>query len=77
MADKRHIMRVELSTPAKKNVEALSDSHGMTQVAMMSRLVDWFAGQDELMQSAVLGRSWSEEKPDTGKMVLDRMARGR
>jgi hypothetical protein len=60
-----------------RNIEAVRDHHGMKQLGLMSRLVEWFAGQDELMQSAVLGRSWSEEKPDTGKMVLDRMARGR
>jgi hypothetical protein len=72
----RHILRIELTSPAKERLDASAEFYGMKQVAMMSRLVDWFAGQDELMQSAVLGRVWSEQKPDTARMVLERMARG-
>jgi hypothetical protein len=53
---KRYVMPVELTEPAMKAVEGMSDHHGMTQVAIMSRLVDWFAAQEELIQSAVLGR---------------------
>jgi hypothetical protein len=72
--DRRHIMRVELTGPAKDNVAKLSGDHGMTQVAMMSRVVEWFAKQDELIQSAVLGRFPSEVRPDVVRLVLKRMA---
>jgi hypothetical protein len=72
----RHIMRVDLSGPAKQNIGKLGEHHGMTQLAMMSRLVDWFAGQDATMQSAVLGRFASGEEQDTARMVLERMAKG-
>jgi hypothetical protein len=71
---KRHIMQIELSASAKRNVAALGDYHGMTQLAMMSRLVEWFAAQDAWMQLAILSRLPTEEKPDTAKMVLERMA---
>jgi hypothetical protein len=71
---RRHIMRIELSGPAKTKVSQLSDYHGMTQVAMMSRIVEWFATQDELIQSAVLGRFPSEIEQDIAKLVLKRMA---
>src|SRR3954471_23346554 len=52
---RRFIMRIELTGGAKQKLSTLSDKNGMTQVAMMSRLVEWFAGQNELIQAAVLG----------------------
>jgi len=70
---KRFIMRIELTGPAKKELSTLSDRHGMTQVAMMSRLVEWFAGQNELVQAAVLGRYPADIEPDVAKLILKRM----
>lgn len=70
---RRHIMRIELTGPAKKQLESLSDRHGMTQVAMMSRLVEYFATQDELIQSAIVGRYPGEIQRDISKLILRRM----
>lgn len=72
---KRNIMRIDLSGRAKRAIEDIHGHHGMTQVAVMSRLVEWFASQDVVMQSAVIGRAVSEDNPDTTKMVLERMAK--
>lgn len=72
---KRNILRIELTGTAKQNVGKLSDHYGMTQLAMASRLVEWFAAQDPMMQAAVLGFYPSEVKPDMLKMVLERMAK--
>jgi hypothetical protein len=41
----RHIMRIELSGPAKQDLSTESEHYGMTQVAIMSRLIEWFAKQ--------------------------------
>ena len=71
---KRFIMRIELTGSAKQKLATLSDRHGMTQVAMMSRVVEWFAAQGELIQSACLGRYPSEIEPDVAKLILKRMA---
>jgi hypothetical protein len=67
-------MRIELTGPAKQKLSNLSDRHGMTQVAMMSRVVEWFATQSEMIQSAVLGRFPEEIEADVAKLVLKRMA---
>jgi hypothetical protein len=67
-------MRIELTGPAKQKLSNLSDRHGMTQVAMMSRVVEWFATQSEMIQSAVLGRFPQEIEADVAKLVLKRMA---
>jgi hypothetical protein len=46
----------------------------MTQVAMMSRLVEWFASQDEKIQGAVMGHYPGEIEADVAKLILKRMA---
>ena len=71
---RRFIMRIELTAVAKQKLCTLSDRHGMTQVAMMSRLVEWFAGQSELIQAAALGRYPAEIESDIAKLILKRMA---
>jgi hypothetical protein len=74
---RRFIMRIELTGPAKQKLSALSDRHGMTQVAMMSRLVEWFSSQSELIQAAAIGRYPGEIEPDIAKLILKRMADGK
>jgi hypothetical protein len=71
---RRFIMRIELTGAAKQKLATLSDRHGMTQVAMMSRLVEWFAGQNELIQGAVMGHYPGEIEADVAKLILKRMA---
>ena len=66
-------MRIELTGPAKNKLATLSDRHGMTQVAMMSRLVEWYAGQSELIQGAVMGHYPAEIAGDVAKLILKRM----
>ncbi|HEY7089769.1 MAG TPA: hypothetical protein VH518_16850 [Tepidisphaeraceae bacterium] len=70
---KRHIMRIELTGPAKNKLSSLSDRHGMTQVAMMSRLVEWFSRQDDAIQAATIGRYPPEIEGDIAKLILKRM----
>lgn len=71
---RRYIMRIELTGAAKSSLHRLSDRHGMTQVAMMSRLVEWFSSQPEEIQAAVMGRYPSSIAPDIARMLLKRMA---
>jgi hypothetical protein len=70
---KRFIMRIELSGPAKQKLSNLSDRHGMTQVAMMSRLVEWFANQAEPIQAATVGRFPTDVEADVAKLLLKRI----
>ena len=71
---RRFIMRIELTASAKQKLSALSDKHGMTQEAMMSRLVEWFAAQDPLIQGAVLGHYPQEIEADVAKLILKRLS---
>ena len=69
---RRHIMRIELTGPAKQTLSRLSDKHGMTQVAMMSRLVEWFSQQTEGVQGVSIGRYPQEIESDVAKLLLKR-----
>jgi hypothetical protein len=54
MTAKRSIMRIQMYTVAKDRLDAICKRRGMTQIAMMSRLVNWFSSQDDYIQTAVL-----------------------
>ena len=43
----------ELTSRAKDRLNDVSERAGMTQVAMLSRLVEWFANQPEIIHAAV------------------------
>jgi hypothetical protein len=71
---RRFVIRIELTQAAKSNLAELSDKNGMTQVAIMSRLVTWFGEQPEVIQAAVLGHYPAEIEQDVARLVLRRMS---
>jgi hypothetical protein len=71
---KRFITRIELTTAARDQLSELCESNGMTQVAVLSRLVQWFAGQPQIIQAGILGHYPAELAVDVAKLILDRMA---
>jgi hypothetical protein len=73
----RIILRVEITPQAKQRLAQITEANGMTQVAVTSRLVEWFAGQPDLIQAAILGRYPKEIEPDIAKLILSKMANGK
>lgn len=73
----RIIVRIELTPQAKAHLNDLCDKAGMTQVAMLSRLVEWFAHQPETIRAAVLGQYPSEIQADVARLILRQLANGR
>ena len=71
---KRAIIRVQLTTPVKQQLDELCQQRGMTQIAVMSRLVDWFFQQNELVQAAVLGQLSEDLKGKLADQMLQQMA---
>jgi hypothetical protein len=70
---KRFITRVELTVAARDQLTALCESKGMTQVAVFSRLVQWFAAQPEIIQAGILGHYPPELQVDIARLILARM----
>jgi hypothetical protein len=73
----RIIVRIELTREAKNRLTEISHRNGMTQVSVTSRLLEWFAGQSELVQAAVLGHYPQEIQADIAEMILKRMLGGK
>ena len=69
----RIIVRIELTPNAKARLNELTDKAGMTQVAMLSRLVEWFANQSDMIQAAVLGQYPLEIQSEIARLILKRM----
>ena len=74
MADRRAIMRIQLDANAKSELDQLCEKRGMTQIAMMSRLVGWFVKQDEVIQTAVMTSLSDVALSKLAKQMLKQMA---
>jgi hypothetical protein len=74
MAARRAIMRIQLDSVTKEELDELCDKRGMTQIAVMSRLVGWFVRQDDLVQAAVLSSLSEESLARLAKQLHKRLA---
>ena len=70
----RIIVRIELTPAAKDALNELTDKAGMTQVALLSRLVEWFAHQSDMIQASVLGQYPSEIEADIAKLIMKKLS---
>jgi hypothetical protein len=70
----RVVYRIQLSTEAKQKLLELSDQLGITQIAITSRLVEWFANQPDHIQAAILGLYPNLIKKDIVTLILERLA---
>lgn len=74
---KRVVFRIQLTVSAKDRLAEISETLGITQIAMASKLVEWFADQPDVLQAAVLGLYPPSLKQDIAKLILTRMADGK
>ena len=74
MAKQRAVIRLEMESSSKKQVDDVCEKRGMTQIAVLSRLVKWFANQDEMIQASVLGLLSEEMLGDLGQTLHQRLA---
>ena len=70
---RRVIMRIELTPSAKTLFTEACERKGMTQVAMMSRMTEWFSRQDEMVQGAILGHYPAGIESDVVKLILKKI----
>jgi hypothetical protein len=74
MADKRSIMRIQLDSSAKDELDKICSKRGMTQIAVMSRLVGWFIRQDDVIQTAVMATLSDQALAQLTSQLLKRMS---
>jgi hypothetical protein len=73
MNAKRSIMRIQLDTISKDRLDEICQKRGMTQIAAMSRIVDWFGQQDELIQTSVLHNLSQASLSEMAKSLLKKL----
>jgi hypothetical protein len=71
---KRAVIRLQLDVVAKQQLDKLCERRGMTQIAVLSRLVKWFGRQDEVVQASVLGLLSDEMLGDLAEILLKRLS---
>ena len=74
MSAKRAVIRLQLDIAAKQALDRLCERRGMTQIAVLSRLVKWFATQDEVIQASVLGLMSDESLGELAEILLQRLS---
>ncbi|MGD0541089.1 MAG: hypothetical protein ABSB33_06205 [Tepidisphaeraceae bacterium] len=74
MVDKRSIMRIQLDAGAKEELDKICSNRGMTQIAVMSRLVGWFIRQDNVIQTAVMATLSDQAMAQLANQLLKRMS---
>lgn len=72
----RIIVRIELTPVARKRLDECAEKSGMTQVAMLSRLVEWYSRQPDAVQRLVVGGIPEELREEVAGMVLKTLAKG-
>ncbi len=73
----RFTMRIQLDREAREALLELCERTGMTQIAVMSRVLSWFSKQNEVIQSRVLGGLSDETVAELAKQMLTKMASGK
>jgi hypothetical protein len=74
--DRRAILRIQLDSAAKDDLDDLCEKRGMTQIAVMSRLVGWFVKQDDVIQTAVMASLSDDSLARLAKQLLKRLESG-
>jgi hypothetical protein len=54
VTESKPIMRIQLDAAAQDRLDAICERRGMTHIAVMSRLLTWFARQDDYIHTAIL-----------------------
>ena len=55
MAKERSVFRIEISSDAVKTLHGITDKIGITHIAMMSKLIEWFHEQPSEIKAGVMG----------------------
>jgi hypothetical protein len=66
-------IRLYLTPDAKHTIETICDNLGMTQLSLLSRLIDRFAAMPRSAQAALLGLLPPEFEPQIVRLILDHL----
>lgn len=65
-------IRIAVTATAKTIIEKLSDQTGLKEIAIASRLYEWFAGQDDAVRASILGTIPESMRTDVARIWMER-----
>jgi hypothetical protein len=71
----RKIISVEVTEEAKARIDEVSEATGVDMKRIASRMYEWFAEQDDLLQKGILGILPKGLEPDLARAALERIVR--
>lgn len=72
-SNKHVAFRIQLTSPSKARLVEMSKQLGMSQLAMTSKMVEWFANQPAMLQMAVLGLYPDPIKKEVATMIVEKL----
>jgi hypothetical protein len=73
-SSKRIIMRVDVTPLARDGLNSVCEEYGITHVAAMSRLIEWFSKESDVVQCGVLNLYPRDMRDKVAKIVLRQIA---
>jgi hypothetical protein len=70
---KRVVMRLEINPRSKQRLDEFCDRNGMTKVAVVSRLIDWFCSREPSIQAVIQELYPREIEDEIVEIILRRM----
>ncbi len=74
MAAKRAIVVIRMDAQSKNRLDTLCQKLGMTQLAVTTRMANWFLSQNDTVQAVVLGSLSKESMRPLVRTLLRRVA---
>ena len=68
----RAIMRIDLLPATKELFLEVAERQGMTQLAVTSRIVEWFCKQSEEIQHGVLQSGYKNNAAEVAKLAMQK-----
>jgi hypothetical protein len=69
----RKIIKVAVSESAKQAIESVAGKHDMKEMGVASRVYEWFAAQEDVVQKGILRLLPEGYEPEVVRLVLQRI----
>jgi hypothetical protein len=70
-------MRLEITPRSKESLIGFCDRMGLTQVAAVSHIVEWFSKQNDVIQAGIMDLYPTDIRADIPRLIMEEMARER
>jgi hypothetical protein len=70
----KNVIPIAVLPSAKAAITTIAKKHGMKELTIATRVYEWFAAQEDIVQKGILRMLPEGYEADIAKMALERMA---